>query len=93
MKAEQLRRELLTVLTEAQGPVTTTQARLAVTRSPRVADSRPPVAEEVYRALVVLQRHGTVRRADDPARRGAMWEMAALFGDVPVLSRETQQQK
>ncbi|WP_205878862.1 hypothetical protein [Mycobacterium camsae] len=82
MKAVQLRAELLKVLQQADGPITTTEARLEVSRG-RGSEERPVVAEQVYRALVVLQRYGAVRRVDDCSRRDALWELAVLFSEVP----------
>lgn len=82
MKAAQLRAELLKVLQEADGPITTTEARLEVSRG-RGSEERPVVAEQVYRALMVLQSCGAVRRVDDCSRRDALWELAVPFGDIP----------
>ena len=62
MNAEQLRDQLLEVLAGASEPMSTTQARLAVTEYCR-RRGRPVVAEEVYRAVVILARRGVVRRA------------------------------
>ncbi|BBC69080.1 hypothetical protein MML61_27575 (plasmid) [Mycobacterium marinum] len=58
MNAEQLRNRLLEVLAGTDLPLSTTQARLAV---PALCWSRgrPVVAEEVYRALVILARRGS----------------------------------
>jgi len=82
MRADQLRAELLHVLAAAQRPITTTEARLALT-APPAHHARPVVAEQVYRALVVLQRHGMVRRVEDDSSRDAYWELAMLFADIP----------
>lgn len=62
MNAEQLRDHLIEVLAGASTPMSTSHARLAVTEYCR-RRGRPVVAEEVYRALVIL------------ARRGAHWEL------------------
>ena len=61
MNAEQLRAELVEVLAGASEPMTTSPARIAVTENCR-RRGRPVVAEEVYRALVILARRGVVRR-------------------------------
>ncbi|KQH80845.1 hypothetical protein AO501_26095 [Mycobacterium gordonae] len=82
MKAAQLRAELLKVLQKADGPITTTEARLEVSRG-HGSEERPVVAEQVYRALVALQRYGAVRRVDDCSRRDALWELAVLFSEIP----------
>ncbi|WP_156671156.1 MULTISPECIES: hypothetical protein [unclassified Mycobacterium] len=74
MSAEQLRAELLDVLTNATEPLSTTQARLAVTERCQ-RRGRPVVAEEVYRALVILARRGLVRRVTDQPGRRAHWEL------------------
>ena len=74
MNAEQLRDQLLEVLAGASEPMSTTQARLAVTEYCR-RRGRPVVAEEVYRALVILARRGVVRRGADQPGRSAHWEL------------------
>lgn len=74
MNAEQLRDQLLEVLAGASEPRTTTQARLAVTECCR-RRGRPVVAEEVYRALVILARRGVVHRVEDQPGRAAHWEV------------------
>ncbi len=68
MNAEQLRDQLLEVLAGASEPMSTTQARLAATEYCR-RRGRPVVAEEVYRAVVILARRGVVRRRPDGPRR------------------------
>lgn len=81
MNAEQLRRELIAVLEAAGGPLTTTAVRAAV--STRLNHrGRAVVAEEVYRALLVLQRRGIVRRVFDQPGHLAHWELAVLFADT-----------
>lgn len=85
MNAEQLRGELIVVLTAAQGPITTTDGRIAVANGRQ--DRPPVVAEQVYRALVVLQRRGVVLRVDEPASRHAQWELAMLFGHTAYFTR------
>lgn len=74
MNAEQLRDSLLEVLAEASEPVSTTQARLAVTGTRR-RGRRPVVTEEVYRALVILAQRGAVRRVGERPGRAAHWEL------------------
>lgn len=74
MSAEQLRDQLIEVLAGASAPMSTSQARLAVTEYCR-RRGRPVVAEEVYRALVILARRGVVRRVADQPGRGAHWEL------------------
>ncbi|WP_101953271.1 hypothetical protein [Mycobacterium intracellulare] len=74
MNAEQLRDHLIEVLAEASQPISTTQARLAVTEACR-RRGRPVVAEEVYRALVILARRGVVRRIADQPGRATHWEL------------------
>ncbi|SOJ57023.1 hypothetical protein MSIMFB_04501 [Mycobacterium simulans] len=54
--------------------MSTTQAHLAVTEYCR-RHGPPVVAEEVYRALVILARRGVVRRVEDQPGRGAHWEL------------------
>lgn len=82
MKAEQLSTELIAVLTAAQGPITTADARIAVTNSLGGQDHRRPVvAEQVYRALLILQRRGVVRRVDEQAGQHAQSDLAMLFAD------------
>lgn len=73
MNAEQLRDQLLEVLAGASEPMSTTQARLAATEYCR-RRGRPVVAEEVYRAVVILARRG-VWCAADQTGRGAHWEL------------------
>lgn len=91
MNAEHLRAELLAVLAAARGPITTTEARVAIAGTLDSHD-RPVVAEQVYRALAVLQRRGVVRRADEPSRHGARWELAMLCVDAPGAARGDRQQ-
>lgn len=74
MNAEQLRDPLLEVLAGADEPISTAQARLAVTECCR-RRGRPAVAEEVYRPLAILARRGVVRRAAGRPGRGAHWEL------------------
>lgn len=90
MKAEHLRAELLAVLAAARGPITTTEARVAIAGTLDSHD-RPVVAEQVYRALAVLQRRGVVRRADEPSRRGARWELAMLCAETPQSAKGSAQ--
>jgi Fe2+ or Zn2+ uptake regulation protein len=71
VNAEQVRDQLSEVLAGASAPMSTSQARLAVTEY----CGRPVVAEEVYRALVILARRGVVRRVADQPGRGAHWEL------------------
>ena len=75
MSGEQLRAELAEVLAAAEGPTTTSAARIAVTERRRRCGRRPVVAEEVYRALLTLQRRGVVRRVHDEPGRHAHWEL------------------
>lgn len=91
MKAEHLRAELIAVLGAAQSPITTTDARIAVANRCGGQDGRPVVAEQVYRALVILQRRGVVRRVDEPASRHAQWELAMLLvhGDDEINTAAT----
>lgn len=74
VNAEQLREHLVAVLADANQPMSTTQARLAVTEVCR-RRGRPVVAEEVYRALVILARRGVVRRVADQPGRITHWEL------------------
>lgn len=74
MNAEQLHDQLVEVLAGASAPMTTSQARLAVTEYYR-RRGRPVVAEEAYRALVILARRGVVRRVTDQPSRAAHWEL------------------
>jgi hypothetical protein len=74
VNAEQLRNHLLEVLEGADAPMSTTQARLAVTEYCRRL-GRPVVAEEVYRALVILARRGQVCRAANPPGRSTHWKL------------------
>ena len=78
MSAEQLRAELVEVLGAASGPTTTSAARIAVTKN-RGRCARPVVAEEVYRALLTLQRRGVVRRVHDQPGRLAHWELTHSY--------------
>ena len=73
--AEQLRAELVDVLAGAHGPTTAGAARVAVTEHRGRHGRRPVVAEEVYRALLTLQRRGVVRRVHDQPGRLAHWEL------------------
>lgn len=74
MNATQLRAALIEVLAATHEPMTTSAARIAL--SQRAGDRvRPVVAEEVYRALLILQRHGAVRRVHDQPGRLAHWEL------------------
>ncbi|GAB3036764.1 hypothetical protein MBOU_43420 [Mycobacterium bourgelatii] len=82
MKPDQLRIELLSILAAAEEPVTTTDARIAIARMLHAHD-RPVVAEQVYRALVLLQRRGLVRRVDDSSSRGVRWELVVPFCEIP----------
>jgi Fe2+ or Zn2+ uptake regulation protein len=74
VNAEQLRDRLIDVLARADAPMSTRQARLAVTECCR-RRGRPMVAEEVYRALVILARRGAVRRVTDQPGREAHREL------------------
>ncbi|WP_459979969.1 hypothetical protein, partial [Mycobacterium avium] len=65
---------LTEVLAGATEPLSTTQARLAVTER-RQRRGRPVVTEEVYRALVILARRGVVRRVTDQPGRSTHWEL------------------
>ena len=78
MSSEQLRTELVAVLAATQGPTTTSAARIAVTQH-RGRRTRPVVAEEVYRALLTLQRRGVVRRVHDQPGRLAHWELTHSY--------------
>lgn len=81
MEAAHLRAELVAVLATTEGPLTTTDARIAVAKKLGSQD-RPVVAEQVYHALMVLERRGVVRRVDERPSRRARWELAVLFGDT-----------
>lgn len=91
MEAAHLRAELVAVLATAEGPLTTTDARIAVADK-RGSQDRPVVTEQVYHALMVLHRRGVVRRVDERPSRRARWELAVLFGDTmhgcPAASTE-----
>jgi hypothetical protein len=67
VNAEQLRAALVGVLAAANGPTTTSAARIAITEH-RGAHGRPVLAEEVYRPLLTLQRRGVRRVHDQPGR-------------------------
>jgi len=73
--AEQLRAELVAVLANAHGPMTTSAARIAVTEHRGRQGRRPVMAEEVYRTLLTLQRRDVVRRVHDQPGRLAHWEL------------------
>ncbi|AGZ54606.1 MULTISPECIES: hypothetical protein [Mycobacterium] len=73
--AEQLRAQLVDVLAGAGGPTTTSAARIAVSEHRGRRGRRPVVAEEVYRALLTLQRRGVVRRVHDQPGHLAHWEL------------------
>jgi Fe2+ or Zn2+ uptake regulation protein len=75
MSDEQLRADLVEVLADARGPTTTSAARIAVTEHRGRFGLRPVVAEEVYRALLTLQRRGVVRRVHHQPGRHAYWEL------------------
>jgi hypothetical protein len=75
MSAKQLRAESVDVLAGAEGPTTTSAARIAVTEHRGRCGRRPMVAEEVYCALLTLQRRGVVRRVHDQPGRLAYWEL------------------
>ena len=75
MSGEQLRADLVEVLADAHGPTTTSAARIAVTEHRGRRGRRPVVAEEVYRALLTLQRRGVVRRVHQEPGRHAYWEL------------------
>jgi hypothetical protein len=74
VNAEQLRDQLVEVLATASAPMSTSQAGLAVTEYCRRC-GRPVVAEEVYRALVILARRGVVRHVTDQPGRSAHREL------------------
>ncbi|MCV7034843.1 MULTISPECIES: hypothetical protein [Mycobacterium] len=78
MTAEELRTALIEVLTVNGGPTTTSAARLAVTQR-NGAQGCPVVAEQVYRALLILQRRGIVRRVHDQPGRLAHWELTHSY--------------
>lgn len=78
MNAEQLRTALIGVLTANGGPTTTSAACLAVTEQPG-GQGCPVVAEQVYRALLILQRRGIVRRVHDQPGRLAHWELTHSY--------------
>lgn len=75
MSAEELRAQLVDALARAAGPMTTTAARVAVTERRGQLGRRAVVAEEVYRALLTLQRRGVVRRVHGRPGRLAHWEL------------------
>jgi Fe2+ or Zn2+ uptake regulation protein len=72
--ADQLRAELVEVLAAAGGPTTTRAARIAITEQRRGA-GRAVVAEDIYRALLTLQRRGVVRRVNGQPGQHAHWEL------------------
>lgn len=74
MNAEQLRNDLTEILACSAEPLSTTQARQAVTERCQ-RRGRPVVAEEVYRALAILARRGVVRRISDQPGRSTHWEL------------------
>lgn len=94
VNAEQLRDQLVEVLAGTSEPMSTTQARIAVAEACR-RHGRPVVAEEVYRALVVLARRGVVRRVADRPGHSARWELTRPHVPRPArgafqLSRRTE---
>jgi len=89
VNADQLRDQLLEVPAGADAPMSTSQGRLAVTEYCR---RRGPlvIAEEVYRALVILAPRAVVRRVADQPGRAACWELTRRhpaagrgWGDAP----------
>ncbi|TDL03285.1 hypothetical protein [Mycobacterium paragordonae] len=82
MEAAHLRAELVAVLATAGGPLTETDARIAVA-SKLGSQDRPVVAEQVYHAFMVLHRRGVVRRVEERPSRQAQWELAVRFGETP----------
>ncbi|VAZ69792.1 hypothetical protein LAUMK40_05955 [Mycobacterium kansasii] len=74
MNAAQLRAALIEVLAGTREPMTTSAARMALSERFR-GSARPLVAEEVYRALLILQRQGVVRRVHDQPGRLAHWQL------------------
>jgi Fe2+ or Zn2+ uptake regulation protein len=74
VNAAQLRAELIEVLARTSEPITTSIARIALSERADGRD-RPVVAEQVYRALLILQRKGIVRRVHDQPGRLAHWEL------------------
>jgi Fe2+ or Zn2+ uptake regulation protein len=70
--AAQLRAALIEVLAATHQPMTTSAARIALSKRPGDC-VRPAVAEEVYRALLILQRQGAVRRVHDQPGWLAHW--------------------
>lgn len=77
--AEELRAQLVDALARSAGPVTTTAARIAVTEHRGRLGRRAVVAEEVYRALLTLQRRGVVHRVHDQPGRLAYWELTENY--------------
>lgn len=77
--AEELRAQLVDALARSAGPVTTTAARIAVTEHRGRLGRRAVVAEEVYRALLTLQRRGVVRRVHNQPGRLAHWELTETY--------------
>jgi Fe2+ or Zn2+ uptake regulation protein len=74
VNAAQLRAALIEVLAGTREPMTTSAARMALSERFR-GSARPLVAEEVYRALLILQRQGVVRRVHDQPGRLAHWQL------------------
>lgn len=68
-----LQAEVLAVLCGAAAPLTTREVREIVNRN----RAQPLVAEQVYRRLLALQRHGLVRRVDVAGMRNTHWQCAA----------------
>ncbi|GAB4972602.1 hypothetical protein MAHJHV57_49050 [Mycobacterium avium subsp. hominissuis] len=85
MSPEELRGQLVDALARAAGPMTTTAARIAVTEHRGQLGRRAVVAEEVYRALLTLQRRGVVRRVHGQPGRLAHWALA--HSDEPAGCR------
>jgi Fe2+ or Zn2+ uptake regulation protein len=65
--------EVLAVLCDAAAPLSTREVRELVNRD----RAQPLVAEQVYRRLLALQRHGLVRRVDVAGARNTHWQCAA----------------
>ncbi|OHV03733.1 hypothetical protein [Mycobacterium talmoniae] len=85
MRISPLQAEILAIIRGFGSPVNTTEVRHLLNEQ-RI---RPLVAEQVYHALVTLQRHRQVRRVPRPGTRNVYWEPHpdAAPGSVNLLRK------
>ncbi|MEZ0362298.1 hypothetical protein ACAG26_01140 [Mycobacterium sp. pUA109] len=85
MSISPLQAEILAIIGDFGSPVNTTEVRHLLNRQ-RI---RPLVAEQVYHALVTLQRHRLVCRVPRPGTRNVYWEPHpdAAPGSVNLLRK------